>query len=162
MRYACYITVCFITVLFVTAPLRASGFIKPTEKDKCPVCGMFVHKYPQWIAEIIFKDGTYVVFDGPKDMFKYYFNIKKYNTNRQKDDVESIYVTDYYTTRPVNARDVYFIIGSDVLGPMGKELVPVKGEDAAETFMKDHNGKKMLRFDEVTMDDLPMMQMRGM
>jgi nitrous oxide reductase accessory protein NosL len=162
MKYIYRIMYCFVVIICLSPSLYASGFIKPAERDKCPVCGMFVHKYPHWTAEIVFKDGTYVVFDGPKDMFKYYFNIKKYNTNRQKDDVESIYVTDYYTTRPVNARDVYFVTGSDVLGPMGKELVPVKGEDAAGTFMKDHNGKRMLRFDEVTTDDLPMMQMRGM
>ncbi len=27
--------------------------IKPSPKDKCPVCGMFVAKYPKWVAEIV-------------------------------------------------------------------------------------------------------------
>jgi len=154
------VMVLFVVSLFIYSLSYASGFIKPSEGDRCPVCGMFVYKYPQWTAEIIFKDGTYVTFDGPKDMFRYYFDIKRYSNGRTRDDIESIYVTDYYTTRPVNARDVYFITGSDVLGPMGEELVPVKGRDAAETFMKDHNGEKMLRFDEVTRGDLP--RMHGM
>ena len=43
--------------------------IKISARDKCPVCGMFVAKYPDWAAQIIFKDGSYAVFDGPKDMF---------------------------------------------------------------------------------------------
>jgi len=29
------------------------GFIQPGPKDKCPVCGMFVAGYPNWIAEVI-------------------------------------------------------------------------------------------------------------
>ena len=55
---------------------------KPSKQDKCPVCGMFVSKYPDWIAEVVYKDGKTVFFDGPKDMFKYYFNLKKYDPKR--------------------------------------------------------------------------------
>src|SRR5512136_2018218 len=50
---------------------------KPTPKDKCPVCGMFVAKYPDFLAQILFKDGSYAIFDGTKDMFKYYYNLIK-------------------------------------------------------------------------------------
>jgi nitrous oxide reductase accessory protein NosL len=42
---------------------------------------------------------------------------------------------------------VIFVTGSDVLGPMGKELVPILGREAAETFRRDHAGEKLLRFD---------------
>jgi nitrous oxide reductase accessory protein NosL len=133
----------------------AEGPVTPKSKDKCPVCGMFVSPYPQWTAEIIFKDGTYAVFDGPKDMLKYYFNIAKYNKEKTVKDITGIYVTEYYTTKIMYARDVYFIKDSDVMGPMGKELVPVKGEREAGTFMRDHQGKKMLKFDEITMEDIP-------
>ena len=143
----------------------------PSEKDKCPVCGMQVKPYPNWVAEIVMKDGTRFFFDGPKDMFKFYFNVKKYAPGRSQSEIEAVYVTDYYSTKMVDAKgqDVYFIPGSDVKGPMGMEIVPVKGKEQAETFMKDHNGKKMLRFDEVTMKDVPMgmkgmkgMKMKGM
>jgi len=116
---------------------------------------MFVAPYPQWIAEIIFTDGTYVVFDGPKDMFKYYFDVSKYNKGKTANDITEIYVTEYYTTKKINAKDVYFVTGSDVMGPMGKELVPVKGRPEAETFMRDHGGKKMLKFGDVTPKDIP-------
>ena len=44
---------------------------KPSAKDKCPVCGMFVAKYPDWLAAVRFRDGSHVFFDGAKDMFKY-------------------------------------------------------------------------------------------
>jgi nitrous oxide reductase accessory protein NosL len=133
----------------------AEGPVKPKPKDKCPVCGMFVSPYPQWTAEIVFKDGTYAVFDGPKDMLKYYFNVSKYNNEKTGKDISGIYVTEYYTARMMSARDVYFVKDSDVMGPMGKELVPVKGEREAGTFMRDHGGKKMLKFVEITTADIP-------
>ena len=135
------------------------GFIQPGPKDKCPVCGMFVSGYPNWIAEVIFKDGSYAVFDGPKDMFTYYFTISKYTREKTKTDISALFVTEYYTTKVISARDVYFMLGSDVVGPMGSELVPVHGKEAAQQFMKDHHGKRMLAFDEITPEDIPSMGM---
>jgi copper chaperone NosL len=133
----------------------AEGPVKPKPRDKCPVCGMFVAPYPQWTAEIIFADGTYAVFDGAKDMFKYYFDVSKYNKGKTAKDISGIYVTEYYTTTKISAKDVYFVTGSDVMGPMGNELVPVKGRREAETFMRDHRGKKLLKFEDVTLADIP-------
>lgn len=141
--------------MMLTGTPYASGPVKPTMKDKCPVCGMLVAKYPHWVAEIVFKDGTYVTFDGAKDMFKYYFNIQKYNRAKNKEDIAGIFVTDYYTTEMFRADEVYFVIGSDVRGPMGEEPVPVKGEDNARTFMKDHRGRQMLRFNEISLEVVP-------
>ncbi|MGZ8226550.1 MAG: nitrous oxide reductase accessory protein NosL [Methylococcaceae bacterium] len=46
--------------------------------DRCPVCGMFVYKYPRWVAQIIFQDGASYFYDGAKDMFKHIFDTAKY------------------------------------------------------------------------------------
>jgi nitrous oxide reductase accessory protein NosL len=137
---------------------RAAEPFTPTDKDKCAVCGMFVKSYEKWVSQIVFKDGTYAFFDGPKDMFKYYLDIPKYNKGKSKNDVEEVYVTEYYSARVVRAKDVVFVTGSDAVGPMGKEIVPVKPE-SAETFLKDHKGHKTLKFDEVTIADIPSMKM---
>jgi hypothetical protein len=40
--------------------------------------------------------GSYAVFDGVKDMLKYYFGLSKYNPKKKKSDIDEIYVTDYY------------------------------------------------------------------
>ena len=48
----------------------------------------------------------------------------------------------------------YYVIGSDVLGPMGHDLIPHPDEYDMKEFSKDHFGKRILRFDEVTMDML--------
>jgi|Deesub1362B_J571_1020462.scaffolds.fasta_scaffold00080_79 nitrous oxide reductase accessory protein NosL len=157
-----YIILAVLLLLGVFALAWASEPVTPGPKDKCPVCGMIVSKYPKWVAEILFKDGTYVAFDGPKDMFRYYFNLGKYG--KSADQIDAIYVTEYYTTKMVKAddKDLYFVIGSDVYGPMGMELIPVKGKEKAEIFMKDHKGKKMLQFSEITPNVLPKMKMKKM
>jgi len=129
--------------------------VGPSPKDKCPVCGMFVAKYPDFVASIGYPDGLRVFFDGAKDMFKYYFNIQKYHPSRKIADIKDIYVTDYYSLSPTDAHAAIYVIGSDVYGPMGRELIPFSTEEDARVFMKDHNGKKLLEFQEIT---LPMVK----
>jgi copper chaperone NosL len=122
--------------------------------DKCPVCGMFVAKYTHWLAEVVFKDGTYAVFDGPKDMFKYYLNLQKYASSKKSADITGIYVTEYYSTKLLDARKLFFVIGSNVYGPMGDEFVPLSSEADAREFMRDHKGTQLLKFQEVTNEHL--------
>jgi copper chaperone NosL len=129
-----------------------AGFIKPLPKDKCPVCGMFVAKYPDFVAEIVFKDGSYSVFDGAKDMFKYYLDLHRNNPAKKPSDIRSIYVTDYYELQPADAARAFYVIGGDVYGPMGRELIPFVTEGDAMEFMKDHAGKQVLRFGDITAD----------
>jgi copper chaperone NosL len=123
--------------------------VKPAARDKCPVCGMFVAKYPDFVAQVIFKDGSYAVFDGAKDMFKYYLNLKKYAPAKRAEDIASIYVTDYYNLEPVDGLTAWYVAGSDIYGPMGRELIPFAKESDARDFMKDHKGKSLLRFQDV-------------
>jgi len=124
--------------------------VKPSPKDKCPVCGMFVAKYPDFLATIRFRDGSWVFFDGTKDMFKYYFDIKKYDPSRKQFGIEAVYVTDYYNLSSVDAYKATYIVGSDIYGPMGRELVPFEKEDDAKVFMEDHKGRSMVKFKDVT------------
>jgi nitrous oxide reductase accessory protein NosL len=131
--------------------------IKHSKDDKCPVCGMFVAKYPDFLAQIVFKDGSYAVFDGVKDMMKYYLDLAKYNPSKKVEDIDSIVVTDYYGLKPIDGRKAYYVTGSDVYGPMGHELIPFEKEDDANEFMTDHLGKSLMRLDGVTADLLKSM-----
>lgn len=133
----------------------AADFIPPKRTDKCPVCGMYAYKYPEWVAEVIFDDNSYAVFDGTKDMLKYLFDLKRYAPTKDPDDIAAIFVTEYYSNRIMRAEGLFFVLGSDVLGPMGHEFIPVKGEEAATTFMLEHRGTRMLRFDEIGPEDIP-------
>ncbi len=130
------------------------GPSKPSKQDKCPVCGMFVHKYPDWVGEIVFKDGKTVFFDGPKDLFKYYFSLQKYAPGKSLGDISAIYVSEYYDMKSIKAEDAFFVVGSDVYGPMGRELIPLSSKAEAETFTADHKGKTILRFKDVNRETI--------
>ena len=41
-------------------------------------------------------------------------------------------------------------MGSDLEGPMGRDLVPVSGAAEAEGFASDHGGDRVLSYREVT------------
>ncbi|MFP4307295.1 MAG: nitrous oxide reductase accessory protein NosL [Desulfococcaceae bacterium] len=125
---------------------------KPGPREKCPVCGMFVAKYPDWLAAVGFEDGHTAYFDGAKDMFKYLFDVKKYDPSRSAEAVRRIHVTEYYDMRLIPAEEAFFVIGSDVYGPMGRELIPLATAEDAATFSADHHGKRTVRFDEITPD----------
>ncbi len=123
---------------------------KPTANDKCPVCGMFVAKYPDWLAAVRLKGGRHVYFDGAKDLFKYLQDMKRYDPARKPEDVEAIAVMDYYGLAWIDARKAWYVLGSDVYGPMGRELIPLEREADAREFMKDHKGVRIIRFSEAT------------
>jgi copper chaperone NosL len=123
---------------------------KPGPKDLCPVCGMLVSKYPNWLAIVVYDDGHAHFFDGAKDMFKYLQALPRYAPGRQPERIAAIWATDYYNLARVDARKAYYVSGSNVLGPMGHELVPLASRADAEEFLKEHNGKRLLRFDQIT------------
>ena len=125
----------------------------PTDQDRCGVCGMFVSKHPNWVAVVIFSNGSEVFFDGPKDLFRYILNLEKFTD--QNLEISEVYVTDYYSTALIDAKDAFFVSGSDVMGPMGPELVPIAKESHARTFAIDHGGQAILRFGEISRKEIP-------
>lgn len=127
----------------------AGGFPEPGPRDLCPVCGMVVSKYPAWTATVVYRDGHAHHFDGAKDLFKYLFDVPRYAKNHRARDIARIGVTEYYELKRIDARLAYFVIGSDVLGPMGHELIPLASRADAEEFLRDHHGRRILRYEEV-------------
>jgi nitrous oxide reductase accessory protein NosL len=125
---------------------------KPGPKDSCPVCGMLVSKYPNWVATIVYKDGHAHYFDGAKDMFKFWFDPSKYSTGHSREMIASIWATDYYSLQRIDARKAWYVTGSDVPGPMGHEFVPLATRADAEDFMREHKGVRLLTFDQVTQE----------
>jgi copper chaperone NosL len=142
-----------LAALLLTGIVAAGEPRPPGPGDRCPVCGMFVEKYRNWTATVVLEDGSQLFFDGPKDMFKLLLDPARYG--RDASSISRAFVTDYYTTRLIDARTATFVVGSDVMGPMGHELVPLQTAEEAETFVKDHGGAKRLAYDDVTADDLP-------
>lgn len=124
------------------------------EKDeKCPVCGMFVYKYPKWAARMNYAENGKPVthaFDGVKDMLKFYQNPAKWGNHAKHTDAElTLLVSDYYSQEAIDGKKAFYVVGSDVMGPMGKEFIPFKTFKSAQTFMKDHKGLNIVEFSKI-------------
>ena len=116
---------------------------------RCPVCGMFVAKYEVWVTRIEESPGSFLDFDGVKDLAAYYFKPGVYGGKELQGD-SRIWVKDYYSLKWLDGREAFYVHGSDVNGPMGSELIPFATPAAAQSFLTDHHGKKVLTFAEIT------------
>ncbi|HIP11260.1 MAG TPA: hypothetical protein EYG97_01440 [Arcobacter sp.] len=130
-----------------------------TKKEKCPVCGMFTYKYPRWAAQIFYKSKqkeTHYSFDGVKDMMKFYFNPQAWGNYKDAKiiNISKMLVTDYYEQTVIDARKAFYVIRSDIYGPMGHELIPFANYSDALNFKKDHFGTKILKFDEIKEEEV--------
>lgn len=143
----------FIMQLFVFAQMsyaKAQATNTVPDQTRCTVCGMFVAKYPNWLAQIHYADLSQTrFFDGMKDLMVFYFHPERYG-GLPRDAIKEIFVQDYYSLNWLTAGDAFYVIGSDIYGPMGHELIPFITRAAAESFSKDHHGKDILTFDEIT------------
>lgn len=143
-----------VGALVLPLPIRGAGDAPPAPgpRDVCPVCGMLVARYPNWVAVMELEDGKVSFFDGAKDMFKHFFELRKAAGRRKPPRISRLWVTEYYGLTRIDARTAVYVVGSDVLGPMGHELVPLASREEAEEFLADHEGRRILRFDDVTAD----------
>lgn len=155
-RVACRTLRLLPLLLFTLVAVATAGETPPPgPKDRCLVCGMFVAPYRNWVAVAVLADDRRLYFDGTKDLLRFHFDPARYRILPTA--VRQLYVTDYYTVRLMPAREAWFVLGSDVLGPMGPELVPLASREAADAFRRDHGGD-ILSFGELTADLLSGMQ----
>ena len=122
--------------------------IEITHDDKCPVCGMFVYKYPRWVAVVYYDEDRYYSFDGVKDMMKFILDRDSYIGKESV--LKDMRVTDYYTQNAIDAKTAFYVAGSDIFGPMGNELIPFEKESNARTFRLEHGGTEIYKFEEIT------------
>lgn len=141
--------IAIVLTIAATAPAMTAVIEGIPSQTRCSVCGMFVAQYPTWVVQVHHADGSQQFFDGVKDMMAYFFNPEKYTTD-SRGEIKEIWLKDYYSLTWLDARSAFFVTGSDVYGPMGHELIPFSSKAAAESFLKDHHGKNILIFNEIT------------
>jgi len=114
---------------------------------------MFVYKYPRWAAQIFYIHDDHehhFSFDGVKDLMKFYFAPDKWGNHKDiKQEISKILVTDYYSQQAIDGKTAFYVIGSDILGPMGNELIPFEFKRDAQTFERDHKGTEIIQFEQI-------------
>ncbi|THF61035.1 hypothetical protein E6O51_11490 [Pseudothauera rhizosphaerae] len=117
---------------------------------RCPVCGMYPARHPQWAAQIIFADGAAHFFDSPVGLFIFLEDTERYDPERKADTVAALYVTDFAAGGWIPAREARFVIDSAARGPMRVANLPAfAGVEAAAAFARA-NGGEVIGFADIT------------
>jgi nitrous oxide reductase accessory protein NosL len=109
-------------------------------EKRCATCGMKMDPASPWRAELITAGGP-VAFDSPRCAFLAWRGGRVSAT--------ALRVQDFYDRAWKDGAEVRFVVGSDVVGPMGSDLVPVDPARVAK-FLVDHRAPRALTVDEVT------------
>lgn len=132
----------FVLALSSSLALVSVGAISACKKtERCKHCGMKIDPASAWRTDLVGDDGKIVAFDTPRCALT--------SWRSGATPAKSIRVQEYYDRQSRDGNDVRFVIGGDVLGPMGADLVPVDPPRASK-FIQDHGADRALRLDEVT------------
>ena len=111
---------------------------------RCPVCGMFPARAPEWAAQLIFANGDAHFFDSPLSLFMYLQDVGRYSPGRSAAQVAALYVTDAgdgAAARWTDARTAFYVHGSDARGPMRAGNLPAfAAREAAQAFAARRGG----------------------
>lgn len=112
-------------------------------QHKCTHCGMPSNEFPKWQTKILTDAGEKRTCS-PRCMF---FSVLE----KEVSNIQSIKVKEYYEQKEIDAQTAFYVTGSNIIGPMGKGFVPFVTKADAEEFMKDHKGKAILKFEQVSL-----------
>lgn len=109
----------------------------------CYNCGMPTQDFKNWNVDL--KTAREEIhFCSPRCFF-----IVNTNPQQQPKNIQEILVKDYYKNTPIVAQKAFYVVGSDVSGPMGSDFVPHQNKESAEEFLREHKGKEVLEFSQI-------------
>jgi len=108
---------------------------------RCPVCGMYPARTPQWAGQLIFSNGDAHFFDSPLSLYLYLNAVPRYSPGRSASEIAATYVTDTETGQWTPAGQAFYVHGSTALGPMRNGNLPAfANKRAAEQFAQQRGG----------------------
>ncbi|MBU2646245.1 nitrous oxide reductase accessory protein NosL [bacterium] len=114
---------------------------------ECPLCGMYPAKYPLFNCQIIFEDGSYEAFDSAAGLLVYLYFPDKTGFPVKK--TRQVFFKDYLYEKWIDANTTWFVMGSEILGPMGIEFLPVSDRRLALEVQKQEKGAAIVSFLEI-------------
>lgn len=108
---------------------------------RCPVCGMYPARSPDWAGQIIFSNGDAQFFDSPVSLLLFLNDVPRYSAGRSGDDIVARYVTDVTSKEWIDAGAAFYVYGSNAMGPMRAGNLPAFAQrSAAEAFAQQRGG----------------------
>lgn len=121
---------------------------------------MRVAEHPEWVGAIVLDDGSTFYFCSVRCTLGACLRSAEV-LRAEPSRIRQVRVPDYLAgNRWVDADTALFVTGSDVVGPMGWELVPAASKEDAEVIVRRHGGR-VLRRSDVTIDVLRELKGRG-
>ncbi len=142
-----YTFVILLIVSFGMTNWASAQPIKIESHKECPICGMYPARYPHFNCQLVFKDGSYEAFDNAIDLLVYLFFPEK--AGIEPKPVGKIYFKDYLKKSWLEANKTFFVTGSEIMGPMGVEFLPIDSEQAAKELKKQEKGKDIIHFKKI-------------
>jgi nitrous oxide reductase accessory protein NosL len=138
--------------------LDAAGQFRIGAEDRCPVCAMPVSEHAKFASAIELADERTFYFCGTGCMIRAWMHPDVY-LHAARTDLKRAVTRDYFEGRSLDAGEAVFVAGSDVVGPMGPALVPLRNDADVRTFSDRHGGKATFRLAD--MDDARWEAMTG-
>ncbi len=144
-------------IKIILAIVMASSILFSYEMDytkdtTCVVRHMKVYKDPKWVSKIELTNGKKLFFLSPKSMIEFYLQPGKWFDIgvKSETDFKDILVTDFATLEPINAKGAFYVYGGNVTSPAGDDLPAFATYAAADKFSKEHNGKRIMHFKDIS------------
>jgi nitrous oxide reductase accessory protein NosL len=138
--------------------LDENGRMQISPQDRCPVCAMKVDAHRKFCSAVQLTDGTTYYFCGTGCMIRAWLHPEVY-LQRPKTQVRRTVVQEYFGGEQMDGLSVMWVAGSDVVGPMGPALVPLKNEADLAVFKKRHGGTAVFRLGDL--DDQKWQEITG-
>jgi nitrous oxide reductase accessory protein NosL len=116
--------------------------------DRCPVCGMKVINYAKFAGAIQLADGTTFYFCSAGCLIRCWLHPEIFIA-RARAQLKIAVIQEYFSGQMLDARSVIWVAGSDVIGPMGPAIVPLRDETSLKTFINRHGGRETFLLDEM-------------
>ncbi len=133
-------------------PLDHANRLHLSAADRCPVCAMRPAKHPRFAAAVRLQGGRTFYFCSAGCMLKAWLRPDVF-LGAGPGDLEQPVVQDYFSGRPVDARTVFWVSGSDVIGPMGPALVPLQKAAHVDAFRRRHGAERVFRLEDLDEDN---------
>ena len=120
--------------------------VDPVDQDLCVVCNMIPARYPKFNTQLTMADKKRFHFCSTQCLFLFMQEPAKYGAAAEVGDV---WLHDYVSGRYIFAKNAYYVVGSQVHGPMGPEAIAFDLKSDAADFAKTNKGQ-VLKFEKVT------------
>jgi len=128
----------------IEAKRKKKGKIKdPGREVRCQVCGMYPARFPGYHSQIVTAEAKQLHFCSSQCLVVFLEDPEKYAKGVA--DIKSIWVTVYPGGGYEYAMGLHYLVGSSLMGPMGKEALPYRNKAAALKSAQE-NGGKVVRF----------------